>query len=221
MRHRAINEDQLARAIDQQKKKGGDVGRILVDMGYVTEELLLRAQAHQLGIPLVDPVKNPPPEELTACMTAIVAERFKVIPVGGNAQNRLLRIATSAPNDAEAIAEIARMTGYRIELAAATTKSILQAIQVAYHGFEIKPEAEPQAEEIPEVEPEPDARHELEELRKRQLLSNQQYAAALARIERLEQIAENDHHALNVLGQVLLESGAITREELKRRLARQ
>lgn len=221
MRHRAINEDQLARAIDQQKKKGGDVGRILVDMGYVTEELLLRAQAHQLGIPLVDPVKNPPPEELTACMTAIVAERFKVIPVGGNAQNRLLRIATSAPNDAEAIAEIARMTGYKIELAAATTKSILQAIQVAYHGFEIQPEAEPPPEEIPEVEPEPDARHELEELRKRQLLSNQQYAAALARIERLEQIAENDHHALNVLGQVLLESGAITREELKRRLARQ
>jgi hypothetical protein len=225
MRHRAINEDQLARAIDQQKKKGGDVGRILVDMGYVTEELLLRAQAHQLGIPLVDPVKNPPPEELTACITAIVAERFKIIPVGGNAQNRLLRIATSAPNDADAVAEIARMTGYRIELAAATTKSILQAIQVAYHGFEIQPEAPPPAEEIPEAEVEhlPD---ELQELRKRlakteQQLSNQQYAAALARIERLEQIAENDHHALNVLGQVLLESGAITRDELKRRLLRQ
>jgi len=36
----------------------------------------------------------------------------------------------------------------------------------------------------------------------------------------LEQIAENDHHALNVLGQVLLDIGAITREELKRRLTR-
>ena len=220
MRHRAINEDQLLRAVEQQKKKGGDVGRILVDMGYVTEELLLRAQAHQLGIPLVDPVKNPPPPELTQCMTAIVAERFKVIPVGGNAANRLLRIATSAPNDAEAIAEITRMSGYRIELAAATSKSIAQAIRIAYYGEEPAPPPPPEPEEVPEIVPEPDAHHELQELRKRQQLSNQQYAAALARIERLEQIAENDHHALNVLGQVLLETGAITREELKRRLGR-
>jgi hypothetical protein len=132
-----------------------------------------------------------------------------------------LRIATSAPNDTEAVAEIARMTGYRIELAAATTKSILQAIRVAYHGEETPPGPPPEEEPIAELEPEPEARHELEELRKRQQLSNQQYAAALARIERLEQIAENDHHALNVLGQVLLETGVITREELKRRLARQ
>jgi hypothetical protein len=239
MRHRAINEDQLARAVEKQKRLGGDVGRILVDLGYVSEELLLRAQAHQLGIPLVDPVKNPPPIELTQCMPVLIAERFLVIPVGGNAENRLLRIATSSPGDAQAAGEIARLTGYRIELAAATSKSIEQAIRVAYYG-----ESESDiggsgsagegrsasARSIgddtpPEIEPEPEHQNELQDLRGRlakaeRQLSNQQYAAALARIERLEQIAENDHHALNVLGQVLLDIGAITREELKRRLTR-
>jgi hypothetical protein len=230
LRHRAINEDQLAHAIDEQKKLGGDVGRILVDLGFVSEALLLRAQAHQLGIPLVDPVKNPPPLELTQCLPVLIAERFLVIPVGGNAETRLLRIATSSPGDTKATAEIARLTGYRIELAAATSQSIEQAIRVSYYGesqaAEAPAEAEGHAEGAhPDIEPEPDHHHELGDLRGRlakaeQQLSNQQYAAALARIERLEQIAENDHHALNVLGQVLLDIGAITREELKRRLAR-
>ena len=72
------------------------------------------------------------------------------------------------------------------------------------------------------VEAEPD---ELGELRARvarleKMLSNPPFAALLARLERLEQIAESDHHALNVLGLVLLDSGLLTREELKKRLGR-
>jgi hypothetical protein len=228
LRHRAINEDQLERARDEQRRRGGDVGRRLVDLGYVSEPLLLRAQAHQLGIPLVDPVKNPPPDLLIHCLPVQIAERFQVIPVGGNPETHLLRVATSSPGDSEAAAALSRMTGYRIELAAATAKSIEVAIRIAYYG-EAQSADEPQrpkapAEEAhPELEPEPDPQLELHDLRVRlgkaeQQLSNQQYAAALARIERLEQIAENDHHAINVLGQVLLEIGAVTREELTRRL---
>jgi hypothetical protein len=52
------------------------------------------------------------------------------------------------------------------------------------------------------------------------MLSNPQFAALLARVERLEQIAERDHHALNVLGQVLLDLGFISREELRARLTK-
>jgi len=50
------------------------------------------------------------------------------------------------------------------------------------------------------------------------MLANPAFAGLVARVERLEQIAERDHHALNVLGQVLLDLGFISREELRKRL---
>jgi uncharacterized protein HemY len=124
-----------------------------------------------------------------------------------------LRVATSAPNDTAMVTELTRATGCKIELAVATTRSIEAAIQAAYsQGAKPPP---PREKELDELQ---DLRKRL--LRAERQLSSREYAAALARIERLEQIAENEHHALNVIGQVLLEVGAISREELKRRLAR-
>ena len=77
----------------------------------------------------------------------------------------------------------------------------------------------PPEEPLPEVQPEPepdDLRDRVARLEK--MLVNPQFAGLVARVERLEQIAEKDHHALNVLCQVLLDLGFITREELKKRL---
>jgi hypothetical protein len=223
LRHRAIDEQQLDHARNEHIRTGRDVGRILVDLGFVSEDLLLRAQALQLGIPLVDPVKTPPSPELIRCLPVAIAERFRVIPVGGSRESGLLRLATCSPAETDIFHLISRATGYKIELAAARSSTIEQAIRIAYHGEQPPPGAQKQPAPEPALPAEP--RDDLRELRERlsraeTQLSNQHYAAALARIERLEQIAENDHHALNVLSQVLIETGAISREDLKKRLAR-
>lgn len=147
-----MDEDQLRTAREQQKRTGGDLGQTLVELGYVSEELLLRAQSNQLGIPLVNPAQ---------------------------------------------LALLGRESGFRIEAAAATAGSIEKAIKAAFSS-------EPAAEGAhPVLEPEPD--HDLDGLRERvalleKVLGGPQFAALLARLERLEQIAERDHHALNVLG---------------------
>ena len=65
--------------------------------------------------------------------------------------------------------------------------------------------------------------HDAAELRERlarleKMLAHPQFAAMIARVERLEQIAERDHHALNVILQVLIDLGFISRDELKARL---
>ena len=227
LRHRAIDDDQLRAAREHQKKRGGDLGHALVELGYVSEELLLRAQANQLGIPLVNLEQSPPPPELAQALTEAVCRRFGVIPVGGNLDTKLLRVATSQPGNAGRLIQIADATGYRIEAAAATAESIEKAIRKVFaqslgDPFSDEPQPGLHDELHPEVHPEPD---ELGELRERlarleTLLSNPQFAAILARVERLEQIAEKDHHALNVLFQVVIELGMITREELKKRLAK-
>lgn len=217
LRHRAIDEEHLRAAKEHQKKVGGELGRVLVELGYLSEELLLRAQAHQLGIPLVNLVQSPPPRELALALTETLCKRFGVVPVSGNLESKLLRVATSTPANLERLAMLADASGFRIEAAAATADSIARAIRTA---FSDPPAAADPAH--PELHPEPD---ELGDLRDRitrmeKMLSNPPFAALLARLERLEQVAESDHHALNVLGQVLLDLGFLTREELKKRLGR-
>ncbi|TMA22247.1 MAG: hypothetical protein E6J88_14535 [Deltaproteobacteria bacterium] len=211
LRHRAIDEEQLQYARDHQKKVGGDLGALLVDLGFVGEEVMLRAQAQQLGIPMVNPEQTPPPRELAAALTEALCKRYGVIPVSGNLESKLLRVATSSPSNPERLAMIGQLSGFRVEPAAATKDSIAKAIRIAFGA----PPEEPLPEVLPEPEPD-DLRDRVARLEK--MLSNPQFAGLVARVERLEQIAEKDHHALNVLCQVLLDLGFITREELKKRL---
>jgi len=150
LRHRAIDQDQLRAAREQQKRVGGDLGRVLIELGYVSEELLLRAQSHQLGIPLVDPAESPPPRELAQALPEQLCKRFGVIPVSGNLEAKLLRVATSVPANAERLATLAQESGFRIEIAAATAESIAKAIRTAFSSAPGSPVAEP---EHPELEP--------------------------------------------------------------------
>ena len=233
LRHRAIDEDQVRAAREQQKKMGGDIGRALVELGFVSEELVLRAQAHQLGIPLVDPAQSPPPQALATALPEALCKRFGIIPVSGNLETKLLRVATSSPTNSARLATLGEESGFRIELAAATTESIAKAIRVAFSGgtaprqlddFAPAQQQRPQQpapsddEHHPEIEPEPEnyllARIE----RMEKMLSNPTFAGLVARVDRLEQIAERDHRALNVFGQLLIDLGLITREDLRKRL---
>src|SRR5258708_26868555 len=86
LRHNAISEEHLDQAREEQKKFGGDLGRILVDLCYVSEDLLMRALAHQLAIPLLNPEQQPPPIELVQAFPLHLCERFGVILVQGVVQ---------------------------------------------------------------------------------------------------------------------------------------
>jgi MSHA biogenesis protein MshE len=58
LRHGAISSEQLEQAQQEQKKWGGEIGRILVDLGFISEQLLVRAVAHERNIPMADPVND-------------------------------------------------------------------------------------------------------------------------------------------------------------------
>ncbi len=218
LRHRAIDEDQLRKARAMQEKTGGDLGRVLVELGFVKEDLLLRTQAHQLGIPMVNLAKEAPPRELAAALTESLCRRFHVIPISGSLENKLLRVATSTPADLESLARLSQESGFRIVTAVATAASIESAIQQAFAPLPANG-AEPLP---PEIQPEPEVPTLLGDrvARLEKLLAEGQFAAVLARIERLEQVSERDHQALNVLGQILIELGFISREDLLKRLGR-
>src|SRR5262245_60379947 len=132
LRHGAIDEAKLRRAREEQAKAGGDLGRILLDLGYVGEELLARTQAHQLGLPLVRPDQMTIPPDAVKMLSVHLCKKYGVVPVGGNPAGRLLRVATASPADAEKLASLAHETGLRIEFAVATPSSIDRATAAAY-----------------------------------------------------------------------------------------
>ena len=64
-----IKADQLQHALEVQKDKGGLIGQVIVDLGYVSEEAIAQAITAQYGFPYL-PMEN----------YEIDAEVMKVIP---------------------------------------------------------------------------------------------------------------------------------------------
>ena len=267
LRHGAVSGEQLAAAHDDQRQYGGDIGRILVDRGFISEILLLRVLAHQLGIPLVDPEAIELRPELLQAVPVQLCERYGVIPVDGDPAERTLRIATPDPANRVHAQEFEAAVGMRVELAAATAASIENGIRRHYYGEtrtpqkmarvalkktlrprptpapvqpEEPPEAEieellPEAESAPaydeqalpslepEVLPEPAVAYaDLDALAERvarleAYVTQPQFAAVLARVERLEQIASQLAQAVRVIGGVIIDHELVSLEEYRRR----
>ena len=54
VQQKLISQDQLKFALEQQKRSGRKLGRVLVDNAFVTEENISEALAKQLRIPYIN-----------------------------------------------------------------------------------------------------------------------------------------------------------------------
>lgn len=107
--HGLISEDQLQEALTESQRVGGLLGRVLIDLGYVTDADLVRALTEQVGLEFVDLSQMDVPTELTSLISAEVAWRYLVLPVGE--RDGKLLVATSDPQNVAAFDEIERLSG--------------------------------------------------------------------------------------------------------------
>lgn len=107
-----ISEDQLQEALAESQRVGGLLGRVLIDLGYVTEADLVRALTEQVGLEFVDLSQLDVPEELTSLISAEVAWRYLVLPVGE--RDGKLLLATSDPQNMAAFDEVERLSGMAV-----------------------------------------------------------------------------------------------------------
>ena len=209
LRHGAIDEEQLRRAKEDQKTLGGDLGRILVDKGYITDELLCRAQSHQLGIPRASPETLSIAPELLQIVPVQVCENLGIIAVGRERRTGALQVATSDPGNDEHLRAITAAVGEPVEPVAATAQSIDRAIRRHYYGEPVRPK-----------EPAAEAEEPLFGGSPRQTVTNPEFAALVARVERLEQSAQREGRivlAVRAIGEILVEKGLVSREDYLRR----
>ncbi len=133
VKHQLITQTQLADAIRAQHIFGGRLGTNLVELGFLTELLLVRFLGAQLNIPAVkgaelDEIK----EEVVKLLPKAVAEKFKVIPISQDGKK--LRLAMADPTHLKAIDEVSFATGCTIEPLVAPELLITYALE-KYYGI--------------------------------------------------------------------------------------
>jgi hypothetical protein len=218
-----LDETHLNAALAEQRKWGGELGRVLVDMKIVSEEIMVKALSRQLGLACIDLDRQRLPGSVTKILPVDLCERYGIFPVGMQQERRVVQVATSDPTNYEALDEVAFRTNMKVEPVVATPSGIDRAIRRYYYGE--TPEAQQASKTLdPEayglrnqgrmVDLGPDAR------------AGEARAPAAApvadgdRLSSLEQTLAAEVRALRGLVELLVEQGIIRREDYLKKVRR-
>ena len=126
-----ISQQQLTKALDEQRGTGGKIGEILQRLGYVTEDDIIECLSHQFGVPSINLRHFEIDESVAKIIPADLARKYNVIPV--NKTGATLTVAMADPTNIFAMDEITFMTGYRVEPVVSSEEAIREAID-RYYG---------------------------------------------------------------------------------------
>jgi type IV pilus assembly protein PilB len=125
-----INEDQLAQAIELQKKEGGRIGSNLIKLGFLSEDVLVGFLSDQYGVPSVDLDSAEIDPEIIKYVPLEVANKYLIFPISRNGAS--LQIAMTDPSNVFAMDDIKFMTGYEVKPVVASESAIKEAIRKYY-----------------------------------------------------------------------------------------
>lgn len=125
-----MTDEQLEKALLVQKKDGGRLGSIIVKLGFLNEEHLLRFLSQRYSIPAIDLNKCEIDPAIIKLVPQEVVQKHQVIPVKRSGST--LSLAMVDPTDVLAVDDIKFMTGYDVEPMVASEASIITAINRFY-----------------------------------------------------------------------------------------
>ena len=121
-----INQQQLQKALDEQKSTGGKLGEILQRLGFVTEDDIIECLSHQFGVPSINLRHFEIDSNVARLIPVDLARKYNVVPV--NKTGATLTLAMTDPTNIFAMDEITFMTGYRVEPVVASEEAIRETI---------------------------------------------------------------------------------------------
>ncbi len=126
-----IDDVQLNDALEVQKATGGQLGKVLVELGYAPQAAILAILADQIGIPFIDLVQKHPDPTAIAVVPRDLATRYALMPVGFDERGRLI-VAMADPQNVLALDDLRIITGYDCVPAIATRDDIMTTIEESY-----------------------------------------------------------------------------------------
>ena len=128
-----LTEAALALAVEEQRRTGQTLGRLLIDASLVKETDLVSTLATQLGLSYVDLSDYPVDKSAVALVPDNLSRRYLAIPIGFDG-NRLV-VAMADPSNVYAIDDIRHLSGREVQAVVATRGSIQSALD-KYHRLD-------------------------------------------------------------------------------------
>jgi type IV pilus assembly protein PilB len=126
-----ITAEQLVEARDVQRSAPGDIGRIIIDLGFADDKAVTKVRAEILGMPFVDLASQKIDEAAVNAVPEHIAKRHKLVPVAK--QGAKLLIAVANPSDPLAVQDVRLASGaQQIGMALATEDDVMDAISRVY-----------------------------------------------------------------------------------------
>lgn len=129
-----LSREQLEEAINLQKtEKTKRLGEIIVELGYTSEEDVLKMIEEQLGIPILDLANYNVNPKATAMVPENIARKYDLIPV--DVLDNELLVAMSDPLNIFALDDIRLVTGMKLRTALAS-KTVIERTVNKYYSQE-------------------------------------------------------------------------------------
>ncbi|RKY31160.1 MAG: hypothetical protein DRP74_05465 [Candidatus Omnitrophota bacterium] len=125
-----INQEQLEKALEMQRQKGGLIGEILVEMGFAKEEDIAQALTSQYGFPFLPLANYEINAEVINVIPKRVVQQYIIMPIDKIGTN--LTIAMSNPLNVQAIEDVELLTGCSVQTFVSTSSDIKAAIEKYY-----------------------------------------------------------------------------------------
>ncbi|MEX2500530.1 MAG: GspE/PulE family protein [Wenzhouxiangellaceae bacterium] len=149
VQNKIISENQLQQALKEQKTSGHKLGRVLVQLGFISDDKLLDFLGHQLKLPIVDLKHYKFRPQTVRLLPEQHARRYRAIVLAEKREE--LTVGMADPTDLFAFDELRRLLRKPLEVALVRESDLLRAIDIVYRRTdEISTLAEELGEELSE-----------------------------------------------------------------------
>lgn len=132
LEERLVTPEQLARALEIQRTRGGTLGEVLVREGYVRSEDLAAVQSVLFNVPFIDLKRHVIQPDAIKLVPEEMARKHTLIPMDIIGDS--LMVVMADPSDVRTIEDIRARSGRRVEVALGIPADIRQAIDLNYRS---------------------------------------------------------------------------------------
>ena len=139
----AITEEQLQEGLAKQKETGRKLGNALVDLGFISNDMLITVLTTQLGIDYIELKGAKIEEKVIHMVPENMVTKYQAIPIEIDPDNpNILKVAMADPMDIMAMDDIGLVTNLQVEPMLASEECIKNAIDKYYGSAQAMEAAE-------------------------------------------------------------------------------
>jgi hypothetical protein len=233
-----LNDSQLRAALTEQRRWGGPLGRILVDMKVISEDAMVQALSHQLNLPAINLDQRAIDPQVLDVVPGELAEQLSIMPF--SMQGKFLDVAMSDPTNLVAVDTLRMKTRMNVRPYLSGPRALERAL-AKYYGRGVAPMeighstgpaialgAEHESADFQSVTPPagvtppPVATATARRARQFEVTREAEQERLInelrERIDHLEALVQRDEDVLRKLLSLLVQKGVATREEIVERL---